>query len=134
PPAPAYGRTWRLDRPVHPRRLRRRYLVPRGSLAVSGLRLATAELTTLPTRFRPVHRLVEENRHVLPRAFLVPAVRVVNDRARRLALMERFDPVREALVSRAPPGVDLSPLIVLNPLEPGEQATVVRQRFDRIEI
>jgi hypothetical protein len=127
-----YGATWRLERPVRPSRVRLRYLLPQGALGVSSLRLDAIELTTFPTRFRPVHRLIEENVHVLPRAYLVPSVRVAPDRAQRLAHMERFDPEREALVSGVPAGVD--PPARSTPLEPGEQATLVRVAFDRVEV
>ena len=129
-----YGATWRLERPIHPSRVRLRYLLPQGSLALSSLRLDTTELTTLSTRFRQVHRLIEENRHVLPRAYLVPAVSFVPERAQRLARLERFDPEREALVSGVPPDVDLGPLARPAPLEPGEQATLLRAAFDRVEV
>jgi hypothetical protein len=69
------------DRPIRPGHVRLRYLLPQGSLALRSLRLDTTELTTLSTRFRPVHRFIEENRYVLPRAYLVPAVSFVPERA-----------------------------------------------------
>jgi hypothetical protein len=129
-----YGATWRLDRPIRPSRVRLRYLLPQGSLALSSLRLDTTELTTLSTRFRQVHRFIEENRHVLPRAYLEPAVSFVPERAQRLARLEQFDPEREALVSGVPPDIDLGPLARPAPLEPGEQATLLRAAFDRVEV
>ncbi len=129
-----YQASWRLSRPLQPTRVRLRYLLARGSLTVRSLRLGGTDLAALASRFRPVHRLVEENRYALPRAFFVPAIRVVPDRAGRLALMERFDPEAEALVNRLPPGIDPALLTTSVPLEPGERAAVVASRFDRIEI
>jgi len=66
---------------------------------VSILGLDEIALAMLATRFRLVHRLVEENRHILPRAFFVPAVRVEPDSKARVARIERFDP--EAVVIMA---------------------------------
>ena len=71
---------------------------------------------------------------MLPRAYLAPAVSFVPERAQRLARLERFDPEREALVSGVPADVDLRPLERSTPREPGEQATVLRAAFDRIEV
>jgi hypothetical protein len=129
-----YGATWRLPRPSSPTRARLRYLLPSGTLAVSGLRLDATELATRATRFRPVHRLVEENRDALPRAFFVPRVRMIDDRAQRLALMERFDPEALAILSGpiAPP--DLASLAGAEPLQPDERVTIVRASWNAVDI
>jgi hypothetical protein len=129
-----YGTAWRLEGRHPPARLRLQYRLDRGGLAVSSLRLDAVEVTTRPTRFRPVHRGVEENRHALPRAFFVPALRVVPERRERLALMERFDPEALALVSAAPAGVDLAALTTPAPLEPGEGVRVQRARWNEVRI
>jgi hypothetical protein len=129
-----YGVTWRLEGHRAPARLRLQYRLDRGGLAVSSLRLDAVEVATRPTRFRPVHRLVEENRHALPRAFFVPALRVVPDRSERLDLMERFDPETVALVSAPPAGVDLAALTTPAPLEPDERVRVRRARWNEVRV
>jgi hypothetical protein len=129
-----YATTWKLEPRQPPTRLRLHYRLDRGALAVSSLRLDGAEVSTRPTRFRLVHRRVEENRHALPRAFLVPAVRVVPDRGERLAVMEGFDPEALALVSAPPAGVDLAALTTPAPLEPGEQVRVRRARWNEVRV
>jgi hypothetical protein len=129
-----YGATWKLEEQRPPSRLRLQYRLDRGGLTVSSLRLGAVEVATLPTRFRPVHRLVEENRHALPRAFFVPALRIVPDRSARLDLMERFDPEAVALVSAPPAGVDLAALTTPAPLEPGERVRVRRARWNEVRV
>jgi hypothetical protein len=129
-----YGVTWRLPRPASPTRARLRYLLPSGTLAVSGLRLDATELATRATRFRPVHRLVEENRDALPRAFFVPRVRVIEDRTQRLALMERFDPEALAILSEPLAPAALAALAGAEPVQPDERVTIVRATWNAVDI
>ncbi|MDD2308639.1 MAG: YfhO family protein [Desulfuromonadaceae bacterium] len=71
----------------------------------------------LGEKFRPVFRspdgcqLVLENRTVLPKAWLVPAVQVISDPAARLAVLQNpaFNPRTVALVESAPPLVMATP-------------------------
>jgi hypothetical protein len=77
----------------------------------------TREKGQLGEKFQPVFRspdggqLVLENRSVLPKAWLVPAVQVVSDPAARLAVLQdpAFDPRTVALVESAPPLVMATP-------------------------
>jgi hypothetical protein len=80
-----------------------------------------------------VSRQVEENRYVLPRAFLAPRVRVLADPAARLTYLGRFDPEREAVLHDLPDGVDIAALGPA-PLEAEEGASVLETRFDRVEV
>lgn len=70
-----------------------------------------AQQAALANRYQPVftspdgQHVVLENRHVLPKAWLVPSVALVTSPAQRLGMMQSpaFDPRRMALVESEPP-------------------------------
>lgn len=126
-----YRAVWRFDPPVRPTALTLRYTHGTGELLIKHLYADETDLATLPTRFRPVYRLIFENRYVLPRAFLVPRARVLPPQ-QVLAELDRFDPEREVLLSEVPPRIRGE----LNgpPLAPTERVDIVEYRFDRIRL
>jgi hypothetical protein len=113
-------------------------------LNVKYLVMPTAEYqqqkSALGAKYVPVFTTPEaatvvlENRNVIPKAWLVPSVAVINDPAQRLAILQNpaFNPRAVAMVESAPPFVMADPDRA-EPLPPGS-VTVSLYEGERIDL
>jgi hypothetical protein len=121
--------TFPLSPALTPAEIELRATHARSVLKVRQLEVAGRDLTADAGRFRQVGEQVWENRHALPRAFLVPRGRALPGKRELLQALEEFDPATEILLAGRPP-----PDLIAEGWTARGRIDIVRYTMHRVEV